>query len=211
MTTDHPGNRRAGVPSAVLNLNSPLTAGSRSGSRRAAPGSVSTATRLASIALGVVSTALLLASTAMLLACGPPRVSDSQDVLTAEQGEREGCTLFVRKCSRCHEIQKISVYRASSPARWVRLVDRMRRLQGSQIKPHQGDLITECLVERQFGRAGLEELGIAPPDDPESSPDGDDGDGDDGDGQEDGDDGDGDDDRSDGDDSRSDRPDREDR
>ena len=142
---------------------------------------------LAALSL-VAALAAVSGASAAFVACGPPGGAESRGVLTPEQSQNEGCTLFVRKCSRCHEIQKIAAYRVDSPGNWVTLVDRMRRLQGSQIKPHQGDLITACLVERQFGREGLEELGITPSgkpggDDPgDSQGDGESGDGESGDG-----------------------------
>ena len=95
---------------------------------------------------------------APLPSCGPPQVSDAGDLLADDQSEQPGCELFVRKCSRCHEIERIAVYRAATPEHWDRLVGRMRRQRGSNINEREGRSITQCLVKRQFGRQGLEAL-----------------------------------------------------
>lgn len=75
-----------------------------------------------------------------------------------EARDMPGCTLAVRKCSRCHESERIFAYPAPTPGFWPSLVDRMRRKRGSNISPDTGKQIAECLVVRSFGKPGLESL-----------------------------------------------------
>ena len=69
-----------------------------------------------------------------------------------------GCKLTVRKCSRCHEPERIFSYNPSTPRFWQSVVNRMRRKRGSNISQQAGDAITECLVVRSFGNEGLDSL-----------------------------------------------------
>ena len=101
-----------------------------------------------------------LALTASLIvpACGPPRLPPGPYSLDdADPDTRRGCSLVVEKCSRCHEIERIGIYRARSPGQWASLVTRMRRQRGSDIDETEGELITSCLVTRQFGPSGQEQ------------------------------------------------------
>ena len=72
--------------------------------------------------------------------------------------ELPGCKLTLRKCSRCHEPERIFSYKPSTPRFWQSVVNRMRRKGGSNISPEAGDAITECLVVRSFGHDGLDSL-----------------------------------------------------
>ncbi|MEM9488753.1 MAG: hypothetical protein AAGC55_06390 [Myxococcota bacterium] len=100
---------------------------------------------------------VLLIIAAIVGACTrPPHAADSRELFTADQAELPGCTLMVRKCSRCHEIERIIGYRVSSPVQWRRLVDRMQRLRGSGIAPDDGAEIADCLIRRQFGASRAE-------------------------------------------------------
>lgn len=69
-----------------------------------------------------------------------------------------GCNLAVRKCSRCHEPERIFSYKAPEPRFWRSVVNRMRRKGGSNINREVGQKITDCLVVRSFGTEGLETL-----------------------------------------------------
>ena len=100
------------------------------------------------VILAVGSVALVGLSAA---SCGPSRGAKPVGSTLGGLSDSKGCDLFVTKCSRCHEVERIGAYRASRADQWASLVTRMRRLRGSNINKREGDLITGCLVERQFG------------------------------------------------------------
>lgn len=57
---------------------------------------------------------------------------------------REACALAERKCTACHERDRI-VYARHTLAEWRTTVDRMRRFPGSQITPADAQVILRCV------------------------------------------------------------------
>lgn len=79
-------------------------------------------------------------------------------VSVSEDGTLTGCEIVTRKCSRCHESERIPSIRASSPRQVISLVNRMRHKRGSNINKPQGRTITQCIVHQKFGQDGLNSL-----------------------------------------------------
>jgi hypothetical protein len=59
----------------------------------------------------------------------------------------EACTLAQRKCTACHDRDRI-VYARMTAEEWRETVDKMRRLPGSSISPAEGETILRCLLYR---------------------------------------------------------------
>ncbi|MBA2543934.1 MAG: hypothetical protein H0V17_30100, partial [Deltaproteobacteria bacterium] len=57
---------------------------------------------------------------------------------------REACALTERKCTQCHDRERI-VYARHNPAEWRNTVERMRRFPGSAISVADTDTIVRCL------------------------------------------------------------------
>jgi hypothetical protein len=55
------------------------------------------------------------------------------------------------KCDRCHDFERIAMWKPPNPEGARSLVARMRRLPGSNISVNDGVQISECLVQRWFG------------------------------------------------------------
>ena len=66
---------------------------------------------------------------------------------TAPPEIAEACSLTVRKCTACHDRDRI-VYARHSPDEWRNIVEKMRRLPGSSITAAEGDIILRCLIYR---------------------------------------------------------------
>ena len=58
---------------------------------------------------------------------------------------RSACSLTSRKCSGCHELDRI-LGAHHSAGDWTSTVDRMRALPGSAISEHDASIIMTCLV-----------------------------------------------------------------
>lgn len=71
------------------------------------------------------------------------------------------CSLAEERCSRCHTLERVAHAEVATPAQWQEQVERMRRMAGSAISPRDGAAITDCLVYRSFGPAGLDSLRAA--------------------------------------------------
>jgi hypothetical protein len=63
---------------------------------------------------------------------------------TAPPEIREACALTSRKCTQCHERDRI-VYARHSSSEWRVTVERMRKFPGSAIYPADIDVIMRCL------------------------------------------------------------------
>lgn len=91
--------------------------------------------------------------------------SSSSGTTAMSSGPLTGCEIVERKCSRCHETERIPTIRASSPRQVASLVKRMRHKRGSGINPAQGQLITQCIIKRKFGQDVLDAFREGPTDD----------------------------------------------
>jgi hypothetical protein len=78
----------------------------------------------------------------------------------------DSCRLTARRCSRCHDIERVLYVRVRDPGHWSRYVDRMRRMPGSGISVEEGEIILRCVVYRSFGHRGLRILDASPSDSP---------------------------------------------
>lgn len=58
---------------------------------------------------------------------------------------REACALTERKCTACHDRDRIVDARHSA-AEWAATVERMRRIPGSAITPPDSQVILRCLT-----------------------------------------------------------------
>lgn len=74
----------------------------------------------------------------------------------------DACELTARRCTACHDIDRVLDATPSHPDQWERYIDRMRRMRGSGISASDGDVILRCLVYRSFGERGLREIDGAP-------------------------------------------------
>jgi hypothetical protein len=57
------------------------------------------------------------------------------------------CALAARKCSACHERDRIDDAHKDADG-WRITVDRMRHFPGSAISPRDGEVILRCLIDR---------------------------------------------------------------
>lgn len=101
------------------------------------------------------------------LACGPtakpgPAQRLMQGVAGADESIEQACELTARRCTACHDIDRVLYARPSEPIQWRHYIGRMRRMRGSGISIQDGDVIQRCLVVRSFGAAGLRELDEGP-------------------------------------------------
>lgn len=106
----------------------------------------------------VLAIAIVLIATT---ACGPePRASllSRHHRATPPDGIADACVLAHSKCSRCHDLERIDHVNVAQPFEWERYVDRMQRKPNSNFNRSEARVISECLVYRQFGRSGLDQL-----------------------------------------------------
>ncbi len=105
---------------------------------------------------------VLAVSVISILGSGCPASRTSYERLLPEQKGnreiREACNVTARKCTRCHDIDRVLVARVTRPIHWRLTVDRMRHMPSSGITEADADRVTRCLVYRSFGPAGLDEL-----------------------------------------------------
>jgi hypothetical protein len=81
---------------------------------------------------------------AMLVACKePPPLYPAN----APADIVEACALAQRKCTACHDRDRI-VHARMNAEEWRDTVDKMRRLPGSTISPVEGEVILRCLLYR---------------------------------------------------------------
>jgi hypothetical protein len=80
----------------------------------------------------------------LVLAACERRVALVTDVGRAPPEIREACALTDRKCSGCHDLDRILLARDRG-VEWPTVVDRMRRLQRSGISEQDGGIILRCL------------------------------------------------------------------
>lgn len=66
---------------------------------------------------------------------------------TASSEIREACTLTHRRCTECHDQDRIVDARKSSDE-WAATIERMRQMPGSTIRPDETSSILNCLMNR---------------------------------------------------------------
>jgi hypothetical protein len=66
---------------------------------------------------------------------------------TAPADVREACKLTERRCTACHDRDRI-VNAHYSREEWPTIVERMRQMPGSTIAPTETDTILHCLLNR---------------------------------------------------------------
>jgi len=101
------------------------------------------------------------------IACGSavkrgPAERLMQGVSGADASIEQACELTARRCTACHDIDRVLYANPSEPSHWRNYIGRMRRMRGSGISIQDGDVILRCLVARSFGEAGLRELDDGP-------------------------------------------------
>lgn len=84
-----------------------------------------------------------------VLACAWVAVVSCQDAIplyppTAPPEIREACALAERKCTACHDRDRLLYTRQSAPA-WRATIERMRLIPGSAISPLDGEIILRCM------------------------------------------------------------------
>jgi len=72
----------------------------------------------------------------------------------------EACTLTQRKCTACHDRDRI-VDAQMTTSEWRETVDRMRRFPGSNISPSEGEIVLRCLLRRRTTTSSLDSVGPA--------------------------------------------------
>ena len=102
------------------------------------------------------------------LACGPVAPQAPRDRLLENMSPHDAaidqaCDLTARRCTLCHDIDRVVWAQVTEPAQWERYIDRMRRMRGSGISVSDGDTILRCLVFRSFGEPGVRGLRTAGP------------------------------------------------
>lgn len=58
---------------------------------------------------------------------------------------KEACTLTERRCTECHDHDRI-IDAHLNAGEWATLVERMRQMPGSTIRPDETDIILRCLL-----------------------------------------------------------------
>jgi hypothetical protein len=112
-------------------------------------------------ARSIATAAAVLVAT--LPGCVTPRTNE-QVIRESAQGDprlEEACTVTVRVCTRCHDLNRVMATRMDSPQGWPPLVARMRFMQSSAMTEADADLALTCLVFRQFGQPGLDAIATA--------------------------------------------------
>ena len=107
---------------------------------------------------GAVAVGLVIA-----LACGPTgRAPPVERLMEGMSGQdtaiEQACELTARRCTTCHDLDRVLAFRPADPVTWELYVGRMRRMRGSGISHREGDTILRCLVYRSFGADGLRDL-----------------------------------------------------
>lgn len=119
-----------------------------------------------SVDVGVGAAAVAVAL-AVALACGPtgrraPPVEQLLDGMSGPDPATEaGCQLTARRCTACHDIDRVLAVQPADPFQWQQTIGKMRRMRGSGISDRDGHEILRCLVFRSFGAAGLRDIDAA--------------------------------------------------
>jgi hypothetical protein len=105
----------------------------------------------------------LAAAIAVALACVPPARRATFDrlmegVSAPQPAIEEACQITARRCTACHDIDRVLAIHPTEPVQWQQTISRMRRMRGSGISQPDGDAILHCLVYRSFGDGGLRAL-----------------------------------------------------
>lgn len=105
----------------------------------------------------------LVAAAAVAFACLPTARRSTFDRLTegmsaAPPAIEEACQITARRCTACHDIDRVLAIHPTEPVQWQQTISRMRRMRGSGISQPDGDAILRCLVFRSFGTGGLRTL-----------------------------------------------------
>ena len=114
-----------------------------------------------------VSAAAVAVALAVALACGPtgrraPPVERLMDGMSGpDPATRAGCQLTARRCTACHDIDRVLAVHPADPLQWQQTIGKMRRMRGSGISDGDGHAILRCLVFRSFGAEGLRDLDAA--------------------------------------------------
>jgi hypothetical protein len=111
--------------------------------------------------VALLTTALL--AFAVALACRPLQPTTPGRRLLSGRASppadiESDCELTGQRCTRCHDIDRVLHNSVIEPESWERLIERMRRMNGSGISREESPRILRCLVFRSFGPAGLEQL-----------------------------------------------------
>ncbi|ACY17533.1 hypothetical protein Hoch_5045 [Haliangium ochraceum DSM 14365] len=69
---------------------------------------------------------------------------------------RSDCEIVVKRCDKCHTLDRVLVARVESREHWTLYVRRMRRMPGSGISAADADAAVNCLAYRSALQAGAE-------------------------------------------------------
>lgn len=108
---------------------------------------------------------------AVAIACRPvPTATSGNRLLNGRANPpadiADDCELTGARCTRCHDIDRVLQHTVNEPHSWERIIERMRRMNGSGISRTESSRILRCLAFRSFGRPGLEQLVPLTPDTP---------------------------------------------
>ena len=100
---------------------------------------------------------------AVAIACRPvPTATSGHRLLNGRTDPpaeiADDCELTGARCTRCHDIDRVLQHTVIEPHSWERIIERMRRMNGSGISRTESPRILRCLAFRSFGPPGLEEL-----------------------------------------------------
>jgi hypothetical protein len=88
----------------------------------------------------------------------PRPASSGAQPLVLDDSMQKACAMTAQTCTRCHAPPQVDVIRLDSALEWRRLVLRMRRQAGSGITDAEVDAAETCLVYKDLGRRGLDDL-----------------------------------------------------
>jgi hypothetical protein len=86
---------------------------------------------------------------ALVLACEAPRLVVPP---LAPDAIRAACALTQRKCTGCHDIDKVTAAHHTRDD-WPPIVRRMREIPGSAISEHDAEIVLTCLDYLETSRA----------------------------------------------------------
>jgi hypothetical protein len=88
----------------------------------------------------------------------PGPASSGAQQLVLDDAMQKACAMTEQTCTRCHDLGKVHVTRLDSALEWRQLVLRMRRQAGSGITDAEVEAAETCLVYKDLGRRGLDDL-----------------------------------------------------
>lgn len=115
------------------------------------------------------ATTAILIALAIALACRPLADTESPARrLLAGRADPDpdierACELTGQRCTRCHDIDRVLNAHINHPRHWERIIERMRMMNASGIRPDDGPVILRCLAFWSFGRPGVDALDAPPP------------------------------------------------